>query len=161
MHLKPAGIYIGTKRHPGENTRRTRPQPHRQSSQEPPAPGAFPEMAGSRHISLQGSPDSGTCSRPSAATLSRLAAAREHASGFNPPQTTHGRHWFCGTPRDHLHQHTHLQTPHSSAGSAFTIKIHLQKPGLKLRWHKLSSDLGLWVRDSDIAEELLAQPRSF
>lgn len=90
-----------------------------------------------------------------------LAAAREHTPDFNPPQTTHGRHRFCGTPRDHLHQHTHLQTLCSSASSAFAIKIHLQKPGLKLRQHKLSSDLGLWVRRSDISEELLAEPHSF
>lgn len=85
-HLKPAGIYTCTKRCPRQNARRKHPQPHGQTSQEPPAPGAFPEMAGSwsrrdgkvlgcRHISLQGSPDSSTCSRPSAAVLSCLAAA--------------------------------------------------------------------------------------
>lgn len=98
-HLKPAGIYTGAKRRARQNARRTRPQPRRQSSRQPPAPGAFPEMAGSRsrrdgkvpdrqHISLQGSPDSRHMQPSICCRVLPTRRSPRAAPGFNPPKTT-------------------------------------------------------------------------
>lgn len=133
MHLKPAGTYTGAETHPGR------------------APGAHVPVGQARRshspssLSRNSRPPAHLPTRqswqrhrqhPSAAALSRLTAAREHAPSFNPPWATRGRHRFWGPSPAH--------PPTTSAGSAFTIKIHLEKPGLELKRHKLSSDLGLW-----------------
>lgn len=83
--------------------------------------------------------------------LSLCLSPGAHTSLHPSPDNT--RHWFCGTPSEHPHQ------PHPSpcSCSMVTVKIHLQKPGLKLRRHKLSSNLELCRRCRGISKELLAQ----
>lgn len=133
MHLKPAGIYTGTKRHPGKRPGVHVPSPEGQAGrshqlQEPSEkqPAHLPTRQWHMQLSICLSPGAHTSLQPS------------------PENTGQGRHCFCGTPGSTCTSHTHHRPPCSC--SRVTVKIHLQKPGLKLRRQKLSSNLGLWVR---------------
>lgn len=142
MHLKPAGIYTGIKGTQGKGQACMSPALRARLAG---ATSSRSLLRNSRHISLQGSPGRGTCSCPS-------ASVQEHTPAFNPAQTTQG----TGSVG---HPGSTLTKPHPSpcSCSMVTVKIHLQKLGLKLRRHKLSSNLELCRRCRGISKELLAQ----